>query len=179
MKPGRILYRTSQFWLAWQPRPHLAEVDLARRWLNPAQFALFNSLPPAEKAHGLRVCARLTAGGQSDPDLLAAALLHDCGKSRSPLNPFERALIVLIQGLLPRLAQRLGRGELAACRSRLRRIFIVAEQHPAWSGELMRRAGATPRAARLAAAHQADQPAGLDAAEMHLLRLLQAADNHT
>jgi len=39
-------------------------------------------MPVADRRHGLDVVASLRAGGSTDEDLLAAGLLHDCGKGR-------------------------------------------------------------------------------------------------
>lgn len=53
--------------------------DLAA-WLTSAQLALFDSMHRADQRHGLDVANSLRADGRSDPDLLLAALLHDCAK---------------------------------------------------------------------------------------------------
>jgi hypothetical protein len=49
-------------------------------WLTAAQVALFDAMPVADRRHGLDVVADLRAAGSQDVDLLAAGLLHDCGK---------------------------------------------------------------------------------------------------
>jgi hypothetical protein len=49
-------------------------------WLTPGQLALFDAVPVADQRHGLDVAAQLSAAGSTDPDLLVAGLLHDCGK---------------------------------------------------------------------------------------------------
>jgi hypothetical protein len=51
-------------------------------WLTPAQRALFDGMPGPDQRHGLDVVADLRSAGSSDHDLLAAGLLHDCGKGR-------------------------------------------------------------------------------------------------
>jgi hypothetical protein len=56
--------------------------DLAG-WLTPPELDLFNSMHPADQRHGLDVVAALRADGHTQPDLLLAGLLHDCGKGRS------------------------------------------------------------------------------------------------
>lgn len=51
--------------------------------LSPAQRRLFWSMHRADQRHGLDVLAHLRARSYDDPDLLLAALLHDCAKGRS------------------------------------------------------------------------------------------------
>ena len=51
-------------------------------WLTAAQLALFDEMHRADQRHGLDVVAALRADSQTDPDLLLAGLLHDCGKGR-------------------------------------------------------------------------------------------------
>jgi hypothetical protein len=83
-----------------QVRDHLrAHVSASERmelaaWLSPAQLALFDAMHVADRRHGLDVVAHLRAEGVTDPDLLAAGLLHDCAKGD--------------KGLLPRIAFSLG-----------------------------------------------------------------------
>jgi hypothetical protein len=52
-------------------------------WLTPAQLALFDSMPVADRRHGLDVLERLRALGSDDRDLLLAGLFHDAGKGGS------------------------------------------------------------------------------------------------
>lgn len=49
-------------------------------WLTPAQLALFDAMPVADRRHGLDVVGHLRSVGVTDSDLLIAGLLHDCGK---------------------------------------------------------------------------------------------------
>lgn len=48
----------------------------------PAQMALFDGMTAPDRRHGLDVVADLRSAGSTDRDLLAAGLLHDCGKGR-------------------------------------------------------------------------------------------------
>ena len=64
-------------------------------WLSPAQLALFDAMPVADRRHGLDVVGTLKASGATDTDLLTAGLLHDAGKGREV-------------GLWPRVAWSLG-----------------------------------------------------------------------
>lgn len=52
-------------------------------WTTPAQRALFDAMPRADRRHALDVVAGLRARGMDDPDILVAGLLHDAGKGRS------------------------------------------------------------------------------------------------
>jgi len=109
--------------------PDQTGIELAQSILSPALLALFLEMQPAEINHSLEITRRLIASGETDPDLLAAALLHDVGKSRSPLDLWERAIVVLAKRLIPGVSQRWGASEDMRG---LIRIFVVAEQHPAW-----------------------------------------------
>jgi hypothetical protein len=52
-------------------------------WLSPAQLALFDGMPVADRRHGLDVLAALRAAGGRDRDIELAGLFHDAGKGRS------------------------------------------------------------------------------------------------
>jgi len=88
--------------------------------------------------------------GEEQPDLLAAALLHDVGKSDHPLHIWERVVIVLGKAFFPGQVRRWGQGEPTGWR----RPFVVAEQHPAWGADMAAEAGASPTTATLIRHHQ-------------------------
>jgi hypothetical protein len=52
-------------------------------WLTPAQLALFDAMPVADRRHGLDVVAALRAAGVTDRDVAMAGLFHDAGKGRA------------------------------------------------------------------------------------------------
>ncbi len=56
-------------------------------WLRPAELALFEQMHPADRRHGLDVATHLRAAGVADRDVLAAGLLHDCGKGNIGPGP--------------------------------------------------------------------------------------------
>jgi hypothetical protein len=165
---SRLAYRLRQFRLAflgpWVPVP---DGSLSPH-LSPALLLLFRRMSPSEQAHSFAVLARLQAAGHSNPDLLAAALLHDVGKTRSPLSVWDRVLVVVGDRLFPRLARRWGNGQLRGPA----RPFVVAAHHPAWGAELALSAGASPRACDLIRRHQ-ELPCPPDP----LLAALQQADD--
>ena len=55
--------------------------DLAN-WLRPREVALFDAMPRGDRRHGLDVARALRRTGAIDRDLIAAGLLHDCGKGK-------------------------------------------------------------------------------------------------
>lgn len=177
----RFVYRVHQFWHALTRVPAASELEQARRMLSPSLWALFLGLQASEQAHGLSIFRRLCEQGDAGDDLLAAALLHDVGKSRYPLHIWERVWIVLGQAFFPGQAKAWGRADPKGWR----RPFVVAEQHPAWGAEMAARAGASPMTVALIKRHQdaieqdwpAEEAAGT--LESRLLRRLQMLDNES
>ena len=165
---SRVAHRLRQFWNALPiPRQPVETEDLLA-YLTPAQVALFRRMQPSEQAHAYRMLGSLKATGASDPDLLAAALLHDAGKMLRPLSLFDRVAVVLGKELFKNNARKWGEGKSSG----LRGAFAVADQHPAWGAELAEKAGASARSVELIRRHQ-------EAAPHHdpLLAALQAADD--
>lgn len=147
----QAIYRLDQFRRARKDTPSEAGLVRARELLSPALFDLFSRMLPFEQAHAIRVMERLADLGYDDPDLLAAALLHDVGKVRHALLPWERGLAVLVRALLPGLYQKWGSGEPEG----LRAGMVVAAQHAAWGAEMAASAGANERLVWLIANHDA------------------------
>jgi putative nucleotidyltransferase with HDIG domain len=169
-----IVYRTRQFWLAMTARPSPDDLAQAAGLLSPALFQLFEQMQPSEQAHSLEIFRRLQWEGETDRDLLAAALLHDVGKSHCPLRLWERVWIVLARAAAPQRARRWGQ---AAPRG-WRRALVVAEQHPAWGAEMARQAGASAVTVELIRRHQETLvPAAASRPDSSLLIRLQSLDN--
>jgi hypothetical protein len=132
-------------------------------WLTPAQRALFDAMPAADRRHGLDVVAALQAAGVSDREVHLAGLFHDAGKGRS-IRLWHRVAWSLGELLGPRvheLAARLPGGGDAMARLR---------DHAERSAELAAAVGCPPRtvalirgdavaggAASLLALHAADE----------------------
>ena len=154
---------------------HLSPVDdaPAERLLSPALYALYRRMRRSERQHSLRVLRDLRAVGHSDPDLLAAALLHDVGKSRAPFGVPAKTLVVLVRAVAPQAYRRWGSGPACGWR----RPFAVSVQHPAWGAEMVAAAGGSPRTVELIARHQDTLDAPPQTEMDHLLLALQAVDD--
>jgi hypothetical protein len=103
-----VAYRVRQFGQAIvgpQTPPDLGQLASL---LTPQQAALFSAMAVLDQRHCLAVAAALAAGGQNDPDLLRAALVHDAGKSLAPIGVWERVTNVLMRWLTPGLVGRVG-----------------------------------------------------------------------
>ena len=151
----------------WQVRQQLgfvaplsAEERLeVARWLPASALPLFNSMSAADQRHSLRVCQGLQARGCTDPDLLAAALLHDVGKAQGRVPFWTRPAIVLGKLCAPRLLSRLATYPRAGL-SRWRRSLGYAWWHAEIGAEMAAKAGLSERAALyIRTHHQPDGPA--------------------
>ncbi len=177
MSTSRVLYRLRQFRLALGAALAPEGVERARALLTATQFELFARLLPSEQAHSLQVLAKLETAGQTQPELLKAALLHDIGKSRFHLKVWERVEIVLFKAATPGIFRRLGATPIESA-SRWVRPFVIAEQHPAWGAELAEEAGASDLMAALIRRHQ-DKVSIPQTLEDRLLCALQAVDDES
>jgi hypothetical protein len=133
--------RIRQFARYMTGRVSAGERQALRSWLTPAQLALFEQMHRADQRHGLDVVATLRRSGHSEPDLLVAGLLHDCGKGRS-LHVWHRVAWSLFE---PR--RRIKRFVLMV--PTFRPAFATIASHPNTSAELALAAGCSPRTADL------------------------------
>lgn len=176
-----MLYRFQQFWLAVSSRPTTDDLQQAAQILGARLYAVFCQMQPGEQAHSLQVMRRVQQQNQTDRGLLAAALLHDCGKSRRPLRLWERVWIVLVKTGLPTQAKAWGRQPYTRINDLpfWQQPLIVAEQHAAWGAEMAANAGAAELTVRLIGCHQDKLPSQLTPMETNFLSVLQNADNES
>lgn len=147
---------------------------LAARYLTPALLALFNLMRRSEQLHSLNVLRALLAQENTPPELATAALLHDVGKSRYPVSLVGRTLPVLVRFFSPALFRQLSLGDPHRFPFR---PFAVFQHHPAWSGEMLREAGALEAAAWLAEHHADTSERWHTHPLLPLLQRLQWADD--
>ncbi len=177
----RILYRIRQFWRSFSAQTSILELERAQARLNPEQRELFAQLQPGEKGHALAMFHRLLEQGENQPDLLVAALLHDIGKLRYPLNPLERAMVVLVKAVNPGQACRWGSlppNEWDSLPG-WRKAFIMAEQHAGWGAGMARKSGVSPLTETLIREHHHPHRHEAGAVENSLLRKLWVVDNES
>ncbi|PIE82500.1 MAG: hypothetical protein CSA11_00385 [Chloroflexi bacterium] len=141
--------------------------------LSEAEFALFLRFDRGERWHSYRVMRTLQEAGHGRLELLKAALLHDVGKTQSPLSVWDRSLIVVVKKLLP--------GKTAVWGNHTqpgwKRPFVVKAQHPEWGAQLAAAAGSCDLVVNLIRRHQDNLTVEDTSEEDELLHLLQWADD--
>ncbi len=145
---------------------------LVGRYLPPDAVELFRAMPRYDQKHALNVFGTLQRQGKAEPDLLAAALLHDVGKSPpqgGKLRLWHRVAVVLMRAFWPGLLERLGQEELGGWRQ----PFHTQQHHAAIGADLAGQAGCSPGVVALIRHHE--EAAGR--AGNPLLAALQAADS--
>jgi len=165
---SRLVYRTRQSWNALPGPCRWVETAALLSHLNPSPLVLFRRMQPSEQAHAYHMLERLKAAGQTDPDLLAAALLHDVGKILYPLSLLDRVVIVLGKRFFRQRTRRWSEGTP----NRLRRPFFVSAHHPDWGADLAEQAGASSRTVDLIRRHQE-----IPSIDDPLLAMLQSTDD--
>ena len=175
-----VRYRVGQFLRALTARIPDDEVEQAMRVLTPEAQGLFRRQAMQDQRHALAVYRTLYQAGHTDPELLAAALLHDVGKAAAQLPAWQRAIIVLLDRFTPRLLARLSQGEPKThASSRLgswRHAFVVHARHPEAGARWAQEVGCSPLTIALIRRHQ-DRLASCEIEEDQLLAALQAADS--
>ena len=166
----RAVYRIRQ--LAAAVRARISEADLVEvdAHLPPEARVLFRSMPRDGQAHALRVMRDLKRAGWASPSLLAAALLHDAGKSAARITPTIRSAFVVLKRAAPTWLDRLDGGGWRAS-------LVALRDHPRLGAEWARAAGCDAMTVSLIARHQEQFGAGPASEEDRLLRALQEADD--
>jgi hypothetical protein len=167
-----LAYRVTQFFQTLIAKPDPKDLELVDDQLEKPLAELFYLMEPPDQAHGIRVLRRLIARGERHPDLLAAALLHDVGKSRANPRIWDRVAVVLVEWLSPRAVKRWGGSEARGWR----RPFVIAANHPGWGAEMISEAGGTQTLITLVGRHH-DAPSGPETEIGRLLDQLIEVDN--
>jgi hypothetical protein len=147
------VYRVRQFLQAAGARLQPEDAEEVRRYLSPAAVELYQAMPRYDQQHALQVLRALQSRGHTDPDLLAAALLHDVGKTvrqAGALRLWHRVAVVLMRAFRPGLLERIGEDRPGSWRQ----PFYVQQQHAALGAELAQAAGCSARTAELILYHE-------------------------
>ena len=113
---------------------------MARSLLPETAWPLFVAMPVADRRHALDVAGRLMAAGVDDPDVLAAALLHDAAKGHR-MRLWHRVAGVLLEALAPGQLRRLASSDPRSWRY----PFHLYLHHAGLSADAAARAGCSAR----------------------------------
>jgi hypothetical protein len=185
----QVLYRVGQFWRGLRATVTADDWPRVHRVLPAGAVPLFAAMPVDAQRHSLNVLDTLWAAGQQDPNLVVAALLHDCGKVAAEqggvkLGLWLRGPLVLLNAFLPNLATRWAAPSVS---QGWRYVLYVQREHAAIGALWAAEAGCTPLSCWLIAQHQTSLadvtceenpvPGSLCTEEVRgLLLALQAAD---
>jgi putative nucleotidyltransferase with HDIG domain len=169
-----IAYRIRQFWnlIRAKPLPESAKRNVAAI-LSPAELVLFEQQVAGDRMHSYRVLRTLQAAGEDDARLLAAALLHDVGKSHMKTTVVGRVIGAVGEKLFPEHAVRWGE----TGQDWWRRPFAIRRQHAQLGAALAEEAESDPTTVRLIRHHQDRAQVLDDPEERQLLERLQWADD--
>lgn len=160
-------------------RPRAADLEWADSWLDEAERRLFRRMPGVDQVHSIEVARAVEANldrlglQPTDADarwLVAAALLHDVGKSVAGLGTYGRVMATLSAAvggsdMAPHWAER---------RGMTRRIGLYL-QYPRVGADLLEVAGSDERVVAWAAQHH--EPEEAWSVPVEAGRLLVAADD--
>lgn len=98
-----MFYRIKQFFWALFAQVSDDESAFIAHYLSEREERLFKALSVYEQKHSIRVAYEMKKEAQRQgrevKAYIRAGLLHDIGKSKYPLNPIEKSIIVVLDGL--------------------------------------------------------------------------------
>ncbi|WP_034338473.1 HD domain-containing protein [Deinococcus misasensis] len=131
------LKRLSKSISAAQAQP---EDQWAKSILTPEEYGVYIQMDPRDREHGTRVARTLQKDHpEAENPLIAAAILHDCGKSIRPYRVLERVLVGLVPYRLSKYVASEG--------------VKVRFAHPEMGSDMLQEAGARPEVVRLVRLH--------------------------
>ena len=167
-------YRVRQFFNAMLARDSPDDLRQVDAILPPGAQGLFRKMSVSDQRHSLNVMHTLLQEGHTETDLLAAALLHDVGKSAAWITPVHRTLIVLTRHFAPGVLAWLSSGEPR--REAWRKPFVIHRRHPELGAEWAAQAGCSVLTVSLIRRHQEPLRRAPQGEQERLLVALQRAD---
>lgn len=154
--PVRLFWRIRQFVRGITAHVDADEMLVVAHLLPKAALARFCALPLDAQRHSLNVLYTLYEAGWDDPDLAAAALLHDVGKVAGDaagvvLSPWLRSALVLLDVLAPNKMADLGADDPT---QGWRYLLYVHREHPAMGASWAMQDGCSALSCWLIAHHQ-------------------------
>lgn len=168
---AKVRHLVARFFGSLRPRPLTAnDVGLVERTLTPAELACWQRLGLADRAESVATARAAMAelGAGADDRWVAAALLHDVGKTATRLGPFRRAGATTIA--------------IAVGERRVRRWSNSIGRyvdHDEEGARLLDRAGARREAVEWAAIHHRSALWPGSTVPVEICRLLAAADGES
>lgn len=95
---GSALHLVSRFFGTLRPGgPSTESDDWATALMVPGEVEVWRSMWNPDRRHAIAVARRVerALGAEADRPVLAAALLHDCGKSASTLHTYGRSIATI------------------------------------------------------------------------------------
>jgi hypothetical protein len=145
------VHLVTRFLGSLDPRPPSAgDAAWAEAHLRPGEVGVWRSLSAPDRRHSIGVARRSVdaLGGTADDAVVAAALLHDCGKSLSGFGTFGRVAATLVIAVVGRRRVIAWSGA-QGWRGRLGRYA----DHPRLGRDRLLAAGSDPLTAAWAAEH--------------------------
>lgn len=169
-----VFYRLRQFVnTVATPKLPANAWPLVEAILSADEVALFRRHAEVDRVHSFRVLRTLQEAGESDQHLLAAALLHDVGKSRARPTLWDRVAGSLGDRFFAERVSVWAQGGDEVWR----RPFVIRQQHAEWGAQMAREAGSHPTTVRLIRYHQRDPQSLSEPYERRLVQRLQWADD--
>ena len=145
------VHLVTRFFGSLDPRPPSdADAAWAESHLGPGEVLVWRSLSAPDRRHSIGVARRTVAalGAGADRPVVAAALLHDCGKSASGFGTFGRVGATLVIAVAGR-SRVVGWSDAGGLRARLGRYA----DHPRLGRKMLAEAGSAELTSAWAAEH--------------------------
>ncbi len=155
-KRSAVLYRFRQFFRGFNAQVSEAERQGISQLLPEPAVVLFERMPVDAQRHSLNVLYTLQAAGHREPDLAAAALLHDVGKVAADeagvrLGLWLRGPLVILEAVAPALLDNLATDDV---QKGWRYALYVHLTHPTIGAQWAEQVGCSRTTCWLIAHHQ-------------------------